>query len=163
MRKRMIFALIAAIAFSGCSGQQGIDPDALFYGQQTEQIAFEGTDSDHYIQCFTVISDSGIASLEFSLDGNERDDFFRKYEKDSVVFEKKLSSEEIYGSFVFDTENNCYYAYDPIGTKIKRLDENFDYLSDIAELEAFEIKGMDIVGDFLYVLSIRRIRMTARI
>ncbi len=154
MRRRMLFALIAAIAFSGCSPQQSID-EALFYDQQAEQIAFESTSSDHNIRCFTVISDGGIAALEFSLDGNERDDFFRKYEKDSVTFEKKLSSEEIYDNIVFDTKNNCYYAYDPIETKIKRLDENFDYLSDIVEFEAFEIKGMDIVGDFLYVLSVR--------
>ena len=107
MRKQMIFSLIAAIAFSGCSAQQSIDPETLFYAQQTERIAFEGTDSEHYIQGFTVISDSGIASLEFSLDGNERGDFFRKYEKDTVTFEKKLSSEEIYNSFIFDSKNNC--------------------------------------------------------
>lgn len=154
MIKRMIFALIAAIACVGCSMQQSIDSEALFNDQQTEHIAFEGTDSDHYIQGFTVISDSGIATLEFSLNGNKRDDFFRKYEKDSVTFEKKLSSEEIYANIVFDSKNNFYYAYDPIGKRIKRLDEKFDYLSDLAEFEAFEIKGMDIVGDFLYVLSI---------
>ncbi|MCM1333602.1 MAG: ABC transporter substrate-binding protein [Bacteroides sp.] len=154
MKKRMIFALIAAIAFSGCSSQQNIKPDRLLPAQQTEQIAFEGTDTEHYIQGFTVISDSGIASLEYSPDGNERGDYFRKYEKDTVTFEKKLSNEEIYDNIIFDTENNCYYAYDPIGARIKRLDESFDYLSDLAELEAFEIKGMDIIGDFLYVLSV---------
>lgn len=151
----MIFALIITIAFSGCSPQQSIDPEESFYGQQTERIAFEGTESDHNIRCFTVVSDSGIAALEFSLDGNKRCDFFKKYEKDTVAFEKELSSEEIYDSIVFDTKNNCYYAYDPITARIKRLDENFDYLSDIVELEAFEIKGMDVVGDFLYVLSVK--------
>lgn len=143
-----------ATAFSGCSPRRSTAPEEPLYGRQTEQIAFEGTDSEYNIRCFTVISDSGISTLEFLTDGNERHDFFRKYEKDSVAFEKKLSGGEIYDSFVFDTENNCYYAYDPIGTKIKRLDENFEYLSDIVGLEAFEIKGMDIVGDFLYVLSV---------
>lgn len=157
MRKifRKIAVIAMAIALFGCSAQQSIDTETLFYDQPTEQIAFEGVDSEHYIQGFTIISDSGIATFEFSPDGNERGDSFRKYEKDTVTFEKKLSSEEIYSSFIFDSENHCYYAHDPIGMKIKRLDENFDYLSDLVELEAFEIKGMDIVGDFLYVLSVR--------
>lgn len=150
MKKRCIIVLLSVLLLiTGCSNASYNSG-----GSSAEQIAFEGADSDHYIRCFTVISDSGIASLEFSLDGNEHDNFFRKYEKDSVTFEKKLSSEEIYDNIIFDTENNCYYAYDQIEAKIKRLDENFDYLSDIVELEAFEIRGMDIVGDFLYVLSV---------
>lgn len=151
---KKIAAVIAAVAFSGCSGQRGIDTGTLFFDQQAEHIAFEGTDTDHGIQAFTIISDSGIATLEFSMGDNQS--YFRKYEKDSVVFEKKLSSEEVYNNIVFDTKNNCYYAYDPLGKRIGQHDEKFDYVSDIAALEAYEVRGMDIDGDFLYVLSVAK-------
>lgn len=149
MKKRCIIVLLSALLLiTGCS-----NAPHNYGGSSYEQIAFEGTDTDHGIQAFTIISDNGIASLEFPMNEDQHDNYFRKYEKNSVVFEKKLSSEERYNNIVFDTKNNCYYAYDPIGKRIRQLDEKFDYLSDIVELEAFEVKGMDIAGDFLYVLS----------
>ncbi|MBD5128919.1 MAG: hypothetical protein HDT43_03190 [Ruminococcaceae bacterium] len=154
MKRLMIFALIAAIVFSGCSKQDSIDTETLFFDQQTEQIAFDGTHTEDNIYAFTVISDSGIASLEFSADETKNEDYLRKYEKNSVVFEKQLSSDETYTNIVFDAQNNCYYVYDPNKASIGRLDEKFDYTSDIAGLEAYEVKGMDIDGDDLYVLSV---------
>ena len=154
MRVCKIVLLCLTIFISSCANGESSTKHEI-QGSVAEQIAIEDILSNDGINDFTIVSDNTVATLEFSTDENNPMNYFRKYVNNELSVNMQISSDDTCGGFSYNDIDGYYYVYRPMIKRLQRLNENFEVDKDIAELDVFEIKGIDVIGDNIYITSVK--------
>ncbi len=151
--KTTAIVLCAIMLCSGCSGSDAADYE--FVSQPENEISFQNIvndDSTLLISAFTVMDDSRTAVLAYR-DGEGGGSVFAVYENGRLSSETEISPD--YNEICYNSGKNCFYSFDAEKKQIHIMDENFQFSEVLAEnVDAAEIKNMDIADDKLYYLTV---------